>query len=423
MTSGTAFQTPTETNLRAADLSDQDRAILQDVDRALADALCLKNWWKQKERNGDYAQCFELVRTFNAPDRGIGFFDTAPVSTGDLKVMGVVQEMCFDQPKHSLGNLLRDEFREFVLAYFARVSSFHEPEASTDTQRPKLPPGFEFLSWFPENLDTRVGFGYSQLYYKSKSSGLVGKLPEGSEFAVFDLREISEKYEWLVMKVQVFNFDLTLRPFGPNGVSFVLPAQEETYLVLSPDFITCKDSPTSGLAGRYGFGYALMKYAPGGSIFAYGPGHFGAGFQLIDFEVQESGETRVRMAFVVNRPVRILKINLDPIDWTFKIADRMSLGLASRLFAPVKQVLDQLPFRISDFDPVTAYISLANTLSDGEAARQLGISLEELEKSMLTQHFMEHYRLVVGSLLTWRQVPNWLDRAALPEWANTGLGR
>jgi hypothetical protein len=89
----------------------------------------------------------------------------------------------------------------------------------------------------------------------------------------------------------------------------------------------------------------------------------------------------------------------------------------------MKQAFDELPLRLPDFDPVTTYISLANGLTGGEAARQFGISLEQLEKSMLVQHYMEHYRMVVGSLLTWRQIPDWLDRSAIPEWANTGLGR
>jgi hypothetical protein len=426
MSSGTALKTPADSQLDptgAVGLSDEDRTVVQNVDRALADALCLKKWWEQKENKRDYAQCFDLVRTFNAPNRGMGFFDTAPVSTGDLRIMGVLQEMCFDQPKHAARDELRNEFREFLLGYFTRVSSFQEPEAFTAASPPKLPPGLEFLSWFPEDLDTRVGFGYSQLYYKLKDSGLIGKVPEQNRFAIFDLREIKQKYEWLVMKVQVFNFNLAFRPFGPRGLSLVLPLKEETYLVLSPDFIRYCDNPTPNLAGRYGFGYALMKRPSDDSIFAYGPGHFGVGFQLIEFDVQKSGEVVVRMVFVVNRPQRILRIDIDPIDWTLKIADRMSLGIASRLFAPVKRVLDQLPLRLSNFDPITTYVSLANALTAGEAARQLGISIEELEKSMLTQHFMEHYRMVVASLLTWRQIPDWLDRNGLPEWAITGLGR
>jgi hypothetical protein len=41
---------------------------------------------------------------------------------------------------------------------------------------------------------------------------------------------------------------------------------------------------------------------------------------------------------------------------------------------------------------------------------------------MLIQHFMQHYQLMVGSLLTWRQIPSWLqrDQGHLPEWVIRG---
>lgn len=406
-----------------AALSDQDRVLLQDVDRALSDAAQLRKWWEQKDKTGDYATCFELVRTFNAPDRGIGFFDTAPVSNGYIPVMGVIQEMCFDQPKHTQPDQFREEFREFLLRYFTRVSSFREPEASLANPGVKLPPGLGFLSWLPEDLDTRVGFGYSQLFFKVKGNGAIRKIPQANRFSIYDLREIGQKYEWVVMKVQVFNFNLVFRPLGPNGVSLTLPLQEQTHIVMSPEFVTCREDDNRDVVAKYGFGYALMKYGPESGILAYGPGHFGAGFQLVEFEFCRNGEVRVRMVFVVNRPQRILRFNLDPVGWSFKVADLFSLGTASRLLSPWKHALSQVPLRIPDFDPVTAYISLANGLTGGAAARQLGISLEELEKGMLVQHFMEHYRMVVGSLLTWRQIPDWRETAALPPWAFAGLGR
>ena len=55
-----------------------------------------------------------------------------------------------------------------------------------------------------------------------------------------------------------------------------------------------------------------------------------------------------------------------------------------------------------------------------QAAQQLCISKEQLEKDFLAQHFIQHYTTIVGSLLTWRQIRDWLDSAALPEWVVTG---
>jgi hypothetical protein len=74
----------------------------------------------------------------------------------------------------------------------------------------------------------------------------------------------------------------------------------------------------------------------------------------------------------------------------------------------------------NSFDPVYSFVSLANTLTANQAAQTLCISREQLNKDFLAQHFMQHYVTIVGSLLTWRQIPDWLDRAALPEWVITG---
>jgi hypothetical protein len=404
-----------------AALTDQDRLILAKVERCLADGLKLKQWWEQKDAADGYAERFELVRTFNLPDRAIGFFDEAPLDGRSLPVMGVVQEMLYDQPKQAPIEKVRNEFREFVVRYFMRVSDFRLPEAFTEPQRPPVPAGLRPFVWFPEREDRRIGFGYSQYYYKLRDSGLIGKLPAKDRFAIVDLREIGEKYDWIVVKVRVFNFNLTFSPLGPGLPQLVIPLKEETYLVLSRDFILDEDNPGPGVLGRYGFGYAFIKDPTAKGPLAYGPGLFDAAFQLINFEVSNSGVTRVRMAFVVNRPERIVDLPIDPIRWGFDLADLMSLGLASRVFGPVKEALDRLPLRVSDFDPVTTYISLANLLSGGLAAERLGISKEQLEKEMLVQHFTEHYQMIVGSLLTWRQIPDWLDAAALPKRVVAGM--
>jgi hypothetical protein len=66
-------------------------------------------------------------------------------------------------------------------------------------------------------------------------------------------------------------------------------------------------------------------------------------------------------------------------------------------------------------------ISLANLVTGGLAGRQFCISMEELQRRFLVQHFMQHYEMLTGSVLTWRQIPDWLDQANLPQWVITGL--
>jgi len=74
------------------------------------------------------------------------------------------------------------------------------------------------------------------------------------------------------------------------------------------------------------------------------------------------------------------------------------------------------------FDPVLGYVNAANALSGNYAARNLCISLEQLEKNFLVQHFRQHYETVLGSLATWRRFPDWLDEKTLPAWVISGVG-
>src|SRR5262249_46448368 len=113
-------------------------------------------------------------------------------------------------------------------------------------------------------------------------------------------------------------------------------------------------------------------------------------------------------------------VQLDPVEWSFGFADLFSFGLTSRLLAPVKRVLEKLPTSVRSFDPVYTYVSVVNALTANQAARRLCQSREQLEKDFLVQHFIQHYQTMIGSLMTWRQIPNWLDSAALPEWVVTG---
>ncbi len=406
-------------------LTDRDLYVIQDVERALADGLQLKRWWERKEATGDYAQPFELVRTYNRAERVTGFFDTALLNGRDFPVMGLVQEMIFDRSKQAAPPRVRDELREFILHYFMRVSATREPEAyiphdqygREDVRRALQP-----FSFCPVPTDSQAGFGYQQLYYKLRGSGYVGKFPAHLQPRIVDLRRLFDVYEWIVLQVSIFNFNLTYTPFASNRFTLDVPLNEETYIAVSSDFITNLDDPAPDLLGRYGLGYALLKPAPHKSIFAYGPGYFDAGFQTIDFIIDRRGESRVRMAFTSNRPRQVMSIDINPVSWSFSFADVLTFGMASRFFGPVQGLLEQAAPSIQNFDPVTTYIAFANLVTAGLAREQLCASLEALEKNpMLLTHFMEHYYLISGALMTWRHVQNWLDPADVPERVREGV--
>jgi hypothetical protein len=406
-------------------LTEQELIVIRDVERALAHGLKLRQWWEKVDATNSYESQFELVRTHNKADRGIGFMDVATIDGTALPIMGVLQEMPFDNPKQAPPEAVRDEFREFILHYFLRVSSFQLPDfyvGEGAIKHSDVRPFLQPFSFCPESTDSRAGFGYSQLYYKLKGSGLIGKFPRKDEQRIIDLRQIGDKYEWIVVKTHVFDFNISFSPFGPNVFTINVPLNEETYLAISPDFVTNRDNPTPDLLGQYGVGYALLKPAPHKSFFAYGPGYFTAGFQLIDFDVSKSGQTRSRMVFVANRPDQVLSIDINPVRLSFGLADLMSFGLVSRIFGPVKSILERFSPIISRFDPVGAYMWIADLLTANLASEQLCSSLETLEiNPMLLTHYMEHYRLVVGALMTWRRVQNWLKRDDMPEGIIKGI--
>lgn len=409
-----------------------DAKVLPAVSEYLARGLDLKRWWDQVEASGGPAHKFPLVRVFNRPTRSYGFFDEASVAGQSMPVMGNVQEMFYDQTRGPAGaegasiDWMRAQLEEFVLKYFMRISSFRPPDTYVDASQPIPPPALEPLSWCARPGQDRMGFGFSQLFSKRAGSSSIDPFPSYDQHAIADQRQLGRLFEWMLLRVRIFDFALTAKPFGERGPQLVFGLNEESYLVVHEQFVRRGERSAQTGAFRpladYGIGYAFVKN-PTQTIFAYGPGEFDAAFETINFRIYDTGYISVRMVFVANRPSHTLRLSLDPVEWSFRFADAFSLGLASRFFAPVKDVLERLPLRL-DFDPVEAYITGANVLSDGSAARTLCISLETIEKLALIQHFRQHYQTILGSLETWRLVKDWKNTEYLREnfpWIISGL--
>jgi hypothetical protein len=390
---------------------------------ALAAGLELKRWWLAAAAARRFAQRFELGRTYNPADSSFGFFDRAEIGKRPLAIMGNFQRMFYDQPKVApaggeAGEWMRRQIREFVLRYFMRVSAFRQPSGYVEEPRPTPPAFLGPVSWCAREEGAEQGFGFQQLYYRRRS-GEIGAFSAGDRFAIVDLRDLGRTYEWIVAKVSIFDFTLAVNPFGNQGPRLVLPLAEESYLVLSADFIVDEENPEPGVLGRYGFGYAFVKN-PRAGILAYGPGEFDAAVELIQFDVGPHGHVEVSMVFVANRPERIVSLPLNPMAWGSWAADVLSLGMSGTLLAPVRAALDRFSVPSGGVDPVLAFIAAANALTGGLAAEELCISREQLDKSFLVKHFVQHYQAVAGSLSVWRLVCDWLDTAALPPWVRLG---
>ncbi len=399
--------------------SDQDGWILLDVDRALADALRLLRWWRRTDAALSYKTSFDLFKKLEAPDRAIGFFDRAEISTGPIDVMGISHEMIFDQPKSGSAEAYRSQIREFVLRYLLRVSATAPPQSSRELG---LGPGtallLNLLHLGPPRTDVHGGFRYSQIYFK-EASGRIRKFAARLRNAIVDLREIGPKYDWIVMRARPFDYELDLAPTGPAGPRFVLPLPDTPTIAISRELVIDEDYPAPGILGRYGFAYALLRDPTPRGAQVYGPAQFRAGFQAIHFEVLASGQSRVRMTFVGDRPESILNVKLDPIGLLLRSSDFLSFGLTSRLLEPVQGLLSRR-LTFGSFDPLLGFISLANLATGGLASKQLHISREQLFRDILVKHFQLYYQLILDSLLAYRQVSDWLDSARLPDWARDG---
>lgn len=402
-------------------LDARDRAILAGVEDALADGRELLGWWRAARRADRFAQRFELVTTFNRPDTGFSFFDTAPVAGSPLRVMGDHADLLYDRPKSggpaaAASSWMDRQMREFALRYFLRVSDSRDPEVVSRAGGAPLPAFLQALSWCPEADPGLRGFGYTQLYYKRRD-GRVGKFPPAERHAIVDLRTIGEEYEWVVLLVRIFDFNLAFHPLGSRLPAIDVPLRERQLAVLHRDFIADRDAPEPGVLGEYGPGYAVLPNPLARGVLAYGPGHFGAGFQLFRFRVLESGEVRAVLTFVVNRPERLVNLSLDPSVWLTELASQVLPGDVFERYVPPAGSRSQ-----SDgFDPILGSLSLLNAMTGGLAARRFCISGEQLEKDMLVKHYTQNFEMIEGSVFTWRQIPDWLDRAALPGWVKTGV--
>lgn len=412
-------------------------AVLANAEASLRRGLDLKRWWDEAYRTDSFAQKFQLTVSIDRPDESFGFFDVAKVDGRDMRIMGNYQSLLYDRPKSPTASKalaaqwIRDQVRQFALRYFMRVSSFFQPETfiQPDTlippqDRPQTPSWLRPLSWCPERNPVEIGFGFEQLYYKAAGDGQVRPFQEIEETKIVDLRRIGPEFEWILPWVTIFNFNFVTQPFGPGTPSLSVPLSEGSYLVMNRDFVVNEEEPSPGLLGRYGFGYSFIKNPElSNPVFnlAYGPGEFDAAIEIIQWTVDTEGKILVEAIFVVNRPTSISSVSLNPFNWAYGAAGLLTLGASRYLLAPFQQAVDRLPGSGLSFDPARLLVSTANLMTGGLAARDFCISLEQLERDFLVQHFQQHYQTLVGSLQTWRQIPNWLaPEEELPRWVVTG---
>jgi hypothetical protein len=405
---------------------ERDGALIKTVPEYIEKGRDLLRWWREQESTGGPKEKFRLARTFNQANRSYGFYGEAPVSGRVMPVMGNVQEMFYDQTRMPADRNAQtaqwssEQMREFALKYWMRISSFRQPETYVDSATPVPPPALARLSWCPAPRASKVGFGFTQLAYQPSGGGNVRVFPTYDQTAIVDQRKVGSIYDWILLKVRIFDFNLNIQPLGDDGPGLVFALNEESHLAVHRDFVNDRPSPLPGVLGDYGIGYSFVKNTSPGP-FGYGPGEFDAALELINFRVYETGYISVRMVFISNRPKQVTNVVVNPVNLGLRLADVFSFGLASQFLAPAKEMLSANPFKFT-IDPVLGYVKVADAVSGGYSSQTLCISLEQLEKAFLVQHFRQHYQAVLGSLTTWRRFSDWLDEGSLPPWVISGTG-
>ncbi|MCP4660300.1 MAG: hypothetical protein GY856_33280 [bacterium] len=413
-----------EDDQSSAPVSARDREIIDAVDRGVSGGRQLYDWWKKTDAENSYARRFPLIRGYHQSGHTFAFFDEAPVDGKDLPIMGVVQDLYFDQPKARPGGEkrrsegMRRQIQEFAHHYYHRVMKLARPQSYGDLAEPELPPLLRALSWWPKKGLDETGFGAKQLYYKLKD-GPTGKFPDVHQQRVIDSREVGEKYDWVALNVDFFDFGVTIAPLGRDSPQLNLHVDEKPYLVMTPEFIVNEDHPEPGILGRYGPGYAFVR-APGDGIARTGPDKVEPAFDVLYFEVDETGKTIVRSIFVIPQPKKILNLSLDPFRWGYELANLASLGIVSRLFGGLERARRKLPGAGVGFDPVLGLIDTVNVMTGDWAARELSISRDTLHKQMLFMHCVELIQVINNVMQTWSRVSDWLDTEQIPAWVRTG---
>jgi hypothetical protein len=407
------------------DITPEDRIVLDSLGGFLSDGMAMKAWWDDAYTSDRFDERFDLVHTLHRSEKSFGVFGRVALDRGPFPIMGVQDEVFYDRPKGQgkataeSSAWMCEQVKEFVLHYFMRISDFRMPQQIVASESDPSPAFLKRFSMKPKEEIERKGMGFTQKYYKRSDTGQIGKFPEEGASEILDLREIGSTYDWVVVKLRVFDFCVTMKPLGADLPRVTMPLKEESYLVITPGFITNIDNPDPGVLGEYGFGYAFVKNPVRGP-FAYGPGEFEAAFQTINFKVMDTGETRVFMTFVSDQPEKIMNLKIDPVNWSFALADMMSFGMTSRVFKPIKELLTEMPFKAENVDPTIPALNFLNSVTGGQAGENLGLQKETLYKGFLTQHSMQHYQTLLGSLRTWRQIPDWLDKEGLPAWVISG---
>lgn len=402
-------------------LTDNDKAILANVETAIRQGQELSRWW---EANRHAVARIPFVRQLhNPPEWNFGFLENAVTSAGSIPVAGVIQGQLYSVPdgpgesKPPDLEFIASQAREFMMRHFMRLTS--TINASIAKANPEVKAHTPF-SRCGSTAGTREGWGYRQIYYKLAKTGEIAKFPEDQQTSIVDLRDVGPVYDWIVFRVSIFGFDITVDPLGGSAPKIKIVTEQPVYTVLTPEFVvqdppTGVSEPRDGVVASYGYGYSVVPDVTSQSLIAALPSAIDNTLETLRLDVHQDGRVWACMDFITPQPAKIL--NLDPVAMGFQAADFFSFGAASRFFGPVRGALERLEPQI---DPVYAGINIANALTANLASDYLAIDKRHLFMKLMALHYIDVYNMYNLSASHFQQVDDWTDTGSLPEWARHG---
>ena len=365
----------------SAPLTPGDQEVLANVEAAIDQGREVKEWLDAERTSRIWMNRFPIARELHYPDLNFGFLMDANLRSGTLPVAGVCQDQLFAWPKAPAGCRqdlvkVRARLRDFIFHRFMGIT--HE-ESWTRA---------EGLGSGRRNPDSRQlvdGWGYEQVFYKLKGTGEVGRFPDNQQRCIVPLEEIGTKYAWIVFKVDIFHLNAPVNLLGlANGPRLTVSLQQPVYTVMTPDYLVDQEDPEPGVVGKYGYGYSVIPNPTYKSLLAVGPSSLTHTIERLTFRLLKTGEMRAHMDYVMPQPQRVL--NLDPVGWSFGAADRLSFGAASKVFGPLKSMLQNLQDRM---DPVFMGMRILDTMTAGISSSEFSLDKDQLLKSIMMLHFVE----------------------------------
>jgi hypothetical protein len=400
---------------RSAPLTADDWAILDNVATAISQGQEIKEWWAANRDTRVRLNNFPVALQIHRNDENYGFVLDANLRSGALPVAGVIQDQLFSYPKAPPGSKadpqwIRTQLREFILRHFMTLTSAQPPSA------PGILPCEGAGARAAAAERSRYGWGYEQIYYKLKKTGEIGKFPDKEATCIVPLDSVGTTYAWVVFKASIYHFDFPVALTGvANGPELTISMMQPVYAVMTPDFLVDREDPEPGVLGEYGYGYSVVPDPNYKTLFAAGPSQITHTIETLSFRVLDTGEIRSHMDFITPQPPRI--VNFDPVKWGFEVADRFSLGAASRLLGPLKNLLEGLEPQV---DPVYLAVRLSNLLTLGVASDDFNVNKAQLFRLLMTLHFTDVFNMFNLAASHFSMVDDWTDTANLPEWAKTG---